>query len=215
MPESTIPAYITSLIRHFEDLRDGTHGGSAGRKDKEGHFERAVRLLAPIARQVLTEMNSSLLLDTGKLTETGLQRTEDGGLNASWVLSWPEQRAARVQPIALQAYFGGGYHHPHLRGTTVQDWPLNVFSEEDAAAQLFILRAIASSDLHNLVYRADYQIIPAATANPAPLDGRNGLPYRRLIAEVDARFAVAQADRLSAAHSVIWRNGVKDGESVA
>jgi hypothetical protein len=33
MPESAIPAYITSLIRHFEDLRDGTHGGSASRKD--------------------------------------------------------------------------------------------------------------------------------------------------------------------------------------
>jgi hypothetical protein len=32
MPESAVPAYITSLIRHFEDLRDGTHGGSASRK---------------------------------------------------------------------------------------------------------------------------------------------------------------------------------------
>jgi hypothetical protein len=31
MPESAIPAYITSLIRHFEDIRDGTHGGSASR----------------------------------------------------------------------------------------------------------------------------------------------------------------------------------------
>jgi hypothetical protein len=26
MPESPVPAYIASLIRHFEDLRDGTHG---------------------------------------------------------------------------------------------------------------------------------------------------------------------------------------------
>ena len=174
MPESAIPAYITSLIRHFEDLRNGTHGGSTSRKDKETHFERAVQLLAPIARQVLSEMNMSLLLDTGKLTETGLQRSEDGGLNASWALSWPEQRAAKVQPIMLQAHFGSGFHHPHLRGTTVQDWPLNVFSEEDAAAQLSILRAIASSDLHNLVYRADYRIVPAVTANPAgPFDGRN------------------------------------------
>jgi hypothetical protein len=163
---------ITSLIRHFEDLRNGTHGGSASRKDKETHFERAVQLLAPIARQVLSEMNTSLLLDTGKLTETGLQRSEDGGLNASWALSWPEQRAAKVQPIMLQAHFGSGFHH--LRGTTVQDWPLNVFSEEDAAAQLSILRAIASSDLHNLVYRADYRIVPAVTANSAaPLYGRN------------------------------------------
>jgi hypothetical protein len=160
IPKSAIPAYITSLIRHFEDLRDGTHGGSASRKDKEAHFEKELQLLAPIARQVLTEMNTSLLLDTGQLSETGLRRTADGGLNASWALSWPEQRAAGVPPIVLQAYFGSGFHHPHLRGTTVHDWPLNVFSDEDAAAQLSILRAIASSDLHNLVYRADYRIVP-------------------------------------------------------
>jgi hypothetical protein len=165
IPQRKIPAYITSLIRHFEDLRDGTHGGSASRQDKEAHFEKAVQLLAPIARQVLTEMNTSLLLGTGQLTETGLQRTADGGLDASWALSWPEQRASGVQPIMLQAYFGSGFHHPHLRGTTVHDWPLNVFSDEDAAAQLSILRAIASSDLHNLVYRADYRIVPVVTAN--------------------------------------------------
>jgi hypothetical protein len=112
MPENAIPAYITSLIRHFEDLRDGTHGGSASREGKEAHFERAVQLLAPIAREVLAEMNTSLLLDTGKLTEPGLRRTPDGGLSASWALSWPEQRAAGLPPLALQAYFGGGFHHP-------------------------------------------------------------------------------------------------------
>jgi hypothetical protein len=167
MPRGATPAYITGLIRHFEDLRDGTHGGSANRKDKEAHFEKAVRLLSPIARQVLTEINASLLLDSGQLTETGLRRTEDGGLNASWALSWPEQRAAGVHPIVLQAYFGRGFHHPHLRGTTVHDWPLNVFSDEDAAAQLHVLRAIASSDLHNFVYRADYRIVPAVTADLA------------------------------------------------
>ena len=49
MPEGAVPAHITSLIRHFEDLRDGTHGGSASRKDKEAHFEKAVQLLTPIA----------------------------------------------------------------------------------------------------------------------------------------------------------------------
>src|SRR5260370_20768169 len=166
MPESAIPAYITSLIRHFEDLRDGTHGGSVSRKDKEAHFEKAVQLLAPIARRVTTEINTSLFLGTGQLTETGLRSAADAGLSASWALSWPEQRAARVQPIVLQAYFGSGFHHPHLRGTTVQDWPLNVFSEEDAAAEPAILRSIASGDLHNLVFRADYRIVPAVTARP-------------------------------------------------
>jgi hypothetical protein len=161
MAENATPAYITSLIRHFADLRDGTHGGSASRKDKEAYFEKAVQLLAPVARQVLTEMNTSLLLETGQLTETGLSRMADGGLTASWALTWPEQQAAGIEPIMLQAYFGGSFHHPHLRGTTVHDWPLNVFSDEDAAAQLSVLRAIASSDLHNLVYQADYRIVPA------------------------------------------------------
>src|SRR5260370_34150151 len=83
------------------------------------------------------------------------------------LVSWPEQRAAGVQPVVLKAYFGGGFHHPHLRGTTVHDWPLNVFSDEDATAQLSILRAIASSDLHNLVFQSNYRIVPAVTANPA------------------------------------------------
>src|SRR6202050_1175373 len=114
--ENARPAYITSLIRHFEDLRDGTHGGSTSRKDKEAHFEKAVQLLDPIARQVLTAMNTSLLLAAAQLTETGLGLTAEGGLNASWTVSWPEQGAAGVEPIVLQAYFGGGFHHPHLRG---------------------------------------------------------------------------------------------------
>jgi hypothetical protein len=161
MPESAIPAYITSLIRHFEDLRDGTHGGSTSRKDKETHFEKALQLLAPVARQVFNEMNTGLLLDTRQLTETGLRRTVDEGLTASWVLSGPEQQAAGVEPIAVHAYFGGGFHHPHLPGTRVRDWPLNVFNDEDAGARPSILRAIASSDLHNLVYGADYRIVPA------------------------------------------------------
>jgi hypothetical protein len=42
-----------------------TQGSSSlkrvSREDKEAHFEMAVQLLAPIARQVLTEVNTSLL----------------------------------------------------------------------------------------------------------------------------------------------------------
>jgi hypothetical protein len=80
---------------------------------------------------------------------------------------WRPRYLTAVDPGRVQAYFGSGFHHPHLRGTTVRDWPLNVFSDEDAAAQLSILRAIASSDLHNLVYRSDYRIVPVVAANPA------------------------------------------------
>jgi hypothetical protein len=156
-------AHLTSLMRHFSDLRDGVHGDAVSRQDKEARFAHEVDLLSPIARQALSEVNTCLLLDSGALNETGLQRSADGGLSAAWEVTWPEQREAGVAPIRLHAYFGTGFHHPHLRGGTVGDWPLNVFNVQDATDQLPILRAIATSDLHNLVFQADYRIIPAVT----------------------------------------------------
>jgi hypothetical protein len=153
-------------MRHFVDLRDNTHGGSTGRHDKEDHFARAVELLHPVATQVLREMNTLLLFESGRLTDKGLQRTSDGGLVASWDLSWPEQRSVGVSPVVLMAYYGIGFHHPHLRGATVGDWPLNIFTRSDAADQLHLLRAIASAELHNLVFQADYTIVPAISRRP-------------------------------------------------
>ena len=158
-----VPAYLRALTRHFVDLRDNTHGGSTGRHDKEDHFARAVELMHPVASQVLREMNTLLLLESGRITGTGSQRTPDGGLAASWALSWPEQRSAGVSPVVLMAYYGIGFHHPHLRGATVGDWPLNIFTRSDAADQLHLLRAIASAELHNLVFQADYTIVPAVS----------------------------------------------------
>jgi hypothetical protein len=85
------------------------------------------------------------------------------GLDAIWTLSWRQQRAARIKPIIIRAYFGIGSPHPHLQGGSVGDWPLNVFDEEQAAAELPTLRAIASAEIHNLVFQTggDYRIIPA------------------------------------------------------
>ena len=157
------PENVTSLIRHFSDLRDGVHGGATSRRDKEARFADEVNLLGPVARKALSEVNTYMLLESGAVNETGLQRSADGGMSAAWELSWPEQRNVRVPPIMLHAYFGAGFHHPHLRGATVGDWPLNVFSLQDATDQLPILRAIATSDLHNLVFQSDYRIIPAIT----------------------------------------------------
>jgi len=150
--ESSTPGHLTALMRHFIDLRDGTHGGSVNRLDKETHFAHAVELLAPVARQALDEINTHLLLDTGEVVATGLQRGADGSLSASWDLTWPGQKTAGVAPVTLYAYYGTDFLHPHLRGSTVRDWPLNVFTIQDAANLLPILRAIATSDLHNLVF---------------------------------------------------------------
>jgi hypothetical protein len=149
------------LIRHFSDLRDRTHGGSVSRNDKEAHFAHAVELLAPVAHRALGEINTHLLLDTGRVVATGLQRDADGSVSASWSLAWPEQLAAGVAPVTLIADYGIGFHHPHLRGATLGNWPLNVFTTQDATDQFPIMRAIVTGDLHNLVFQADYRIIPA------------------------------------------------------
>src|SRR3954449_5265042 len=85
--DDNVPAYVRALMRHFVDLRDKTHCGSTGRHDKEDHFAHAVELMHPVASQVLREMNTLLLLESGRITGTGLQRTPDGGLVASWALS--------------------------------------------------------------------------------------------------------------------------------
>ena len=163
---SSPPAHLTALLRHFDDLRDGTHGGSVSRQDKEAHFAHAVELLAPVAQEALDEINAHLLLDAGGIAATGLQRDNGGGLSASWELSWSEQQTAGLAPVTLLAHYGIGFHHPHLRGATVGDWPLNVFTPSDASDQLPMLRAIVTADLHNLVFQADYRIIPAVMRRP-------------------------------------------------
>jgi hypothetical protein len=156
------PAHLRGLLRHFADLRDGTHGdGAVTRADKERLFASAVRFLDPYARQALAEMNDALLLGTGTIAATGVSTSTLGGVAASWTLSWPEHEQAGIEPITLQAFYGRGFQHPHLRGGTVGDWPLNVFSDADAAAELPTLRAIAAADLHNLVFQRDYRIVPA------------------------------------------------------
>jgi hypothetical protein len=157
------PEYTAALRRHFIDLRDGTHGGARSRRDKERLYATAVALLDPYVRLALEDMNRDLLLDTGEVAATGVRRSAGTGLEAVWSLSWPEQRAAGIDPVRIRAYFGRGFLHPHLQSGTVGDWPLNVFGADQAAAELPTLRAMASADIHNLVLQldGDVRIIPA------------------------------------------------------
>ena len=157
------PDYITQLLHHFADLRDDTHGGAADRAGKERVFEAAVPLIDPYARQSLAEINAGLLGGTGEVGGTGFRPGADGP-QAVWTLTWPEQQAAAISPVTIGAYYGLTNSHPHLRGATIGDWPLNVFDSRQAAAALPTLRAIASADLHNLVFQAGWRTIPAITA---------------------------------------------------
>jgi hypothetical protein len=74
-----VPGYVAALMRHFVDLRDNAHGGSISRQDKEDHFARGVELVDRVANQVLREMNTLLLLESGRTVATGLRRAPDGG----------------------------------------------------------------------------------------------------------------------------------------
>jgi hypothetical protein len=155
---------VPALLRHFADLRDGKHGDDAvTRQAKESLFADAVGLLAPYAVQVLDEINEGLLLGTGTVADSGFTRHADGGISVAWTLSWRSQRTEGIRPITLEAHYGAGFHHPHLHGATVGEWPLNVFDDAQAAAEVPTLRAIASADLHNLVFQRDYRIVPAIT----------------------------------------------------
>src|SRR6266567_3862990 len=159
------PASTSALLRHFADLRDGTHGGAKSRANKERLFAAAVPLLDLHARQALEEINTDLLLGMGEVAGTGVRNSADGGLEAVCALSWPEQQAAGIEPVIIRAYFGREFAHPHLQSGTVGDWPLNVFDDEQAATELPTMRAIASAELQNLVLElgGDIRIIPAVT----------------------------------------------------
>ncbi|MFF4260616.1 hypothetical protein ACFY7Y_34660 [Streptomyces virginiae] len=169
MTTSDVPN-LDALLRHFADLRDGIHGGAVSRPDKEQHFRTAARLLDPYARQALAELNDQLLLGQGVIDASGVQRADDRSLFHAWTLWWDEQSAADIPPVTLYAHYGASFHHPHLRGATVSEWPLNVFDDAQAAAELPTLRAIAAADLHNLVFERDFRIVPATMA------GATGLP---------------------------------------
>lgn len=170
------PTWVGSLRRHFSDLRDTSHGGDAiSRPDKEAKFRGSAELLAPHAHEVLQELNDGLLLGNGQVQDSGLSQHADGGLQRIWSLTWQQQADGGLDPVRLIAFYGGGFHHPHLRGGTVGDWPLNVFDAEQAAAQRPVLAAIAEADLHNLMFQADFRLIPAVTAHAR----REGLGFIR------------------------------------
>lgn len=170
------PAAVAALIRHFTDLRDGNHFGHVTREGKEQAFSLAVELLDAPARRVLTEFDDGLLRGTGTIETTGLSRDAHGGLVSAWLLTWPEQRAAGIAPIGLVATYGAGFHHPHLRGTTVGEWPLNVATGAHADELVPIFRAIAASDLHNLVFQRDWRIVPELTAASGDGTPGDGMP---------------------------------------
>ncbi len=164
------PARAQDMFRHLEDLRRGSFEGAEPRGDRLALFERAVALLDPVVRQVLQETNDTFLAGSGEISlqpVTVDPQTDDAA--AVWSLSWPEQRAAGnvraeggVPPIQVVGLFAAGFTHPHLRGSSAGNWPLQVVDEADAERQEPIVRAIVEAELHERVFEGTWRIIPSS-----------------------------------------------------
>lgn len=154
------------MLRHLQDLRSRTYEGAKEWPERVAVFRRAVELLDPVVREVLSELSRQFLGGAATVHfRTGEDR--DGGVFAHWEMSWRQQREApahdghRVEPVQIMALFGRGATHPHLRGAVTGMWPCQVTSEEDARRQAPILRAIAEAELHERIAQGSWELIPA------------------------------------------------------
>jgi hypothetical protein len=161
--------------RHIEDLRSRSYEGAKSREEREETFYRAFELVAPVAEQVLTELNCWFLRGSGEVTTERPVRDASGGLDGFWSVSWPLQRQSinrftqePLEPVAIHAIFprrpslGMEWTHPHLallrpgcKEGIAAAWPLQVTSSEDAVRQAPILRVLAEAELHERTFLAD------------------------------------------------------------
>lgn len=161
------PPRREDIFRHLEDLRSRSYEGARDWPGRVAVFQRAVALLDPVVREVLTGVSEDFLAGAGVIGyHTGEDR--DGGVYAHWELSWPQQRAARdggrVEPVQVMAVFARGSTHPHLRGAVAGMWPCQVTSEADARRQEPVLRAIVEAELHQRIFQGGWQVIPSFAA---------------------------------------------------
>jgi hypothetical protein len=156
------------LFRHLEDLRSDSYEGATDRADREARFERAVGLMDPVVRRVLEETNATFLDGTGTVERRAVTVEAGSDALAAWEMSWPEQRRTAnvrsgggVGPIQVVALFAAGFTHPHLRGSSAGNWPLQVVNEADAERQEPIVRAIVEAELHERVFEGTWRIVPS------------------------------------------------------
>jgi hypothetical protein len=163
----TVPR-VEDITRHLDDLRTRSYEGVSDRDGRNQVFARAVELLGPVVTAVLDEADAVFLDGEGTVETHPVADDGDGGLEASWTLTWPAQRSAAnkrapggVGPVTVRAWFKNGFNHGHLAGSSAGYWPLQVTGEADAARQEPIVRAITEVELHERIYEAGWQVVPS------------------------------------------------------
>jgi hypothetical protein len=168
--DHTVPR-VEDLTRHLDDLRTRSYEGEADPAARDRVFDRAAELLGPVVTAVLEEVDATFLDGTGDVAYHPPGDDGSGGRVARWELAWPAQRSAAnkrsddpVGTVQVVAWFKNGFNHGHLTGTlrgVHGFWPLQITSEADAARQEPIVRAIAESELHQVIYEAGWTVVPA------------------------------------------------------
>ncbi len=171
-----LDARVEDYQRHLMDLRSDTYDSAYSRAERETVFLRAVELLNPVVTRVLSEFNDLMLASSGTIEGPLYDRA--GGIEARWLLSWPEQRRVKhrveesngVDPITVRAHFGDGWTHGHLAGLVAGDWPMQVTSEEDAERQWMIIWTIAETELHQIIWASyhPWDVVPLPTSDRPP-----------------------------------------------
>ncbi|MGH3984137.1 MAG: hypothetical protein ACRDST_16005, partial [Pseudonocardiaceae bacterium] len=155
------------LLRHLDDLATRSYEGAKSWLDRMALFHRAVELLDPVVRRVLDEADATFLESTGEIIRSNVE-DDDGSVAEHWELSWPRQREATsrdggpVASVQVIAWFRRTFNHPHLRGSTAGDWPLQVTTVNDATRQEPIVRAIVEAELHQRIFAGRWTVIPVA-----------------------------------------------------
>ncbi len=160
-------ARAEDLLRHLDDLVRRGYEGATSWPDRLALFHQAVDLLDPVVRDAFADADTLFLEGTGEVTRRGVAH-DDGSVAEHWELSWPRQRDAvsrhggPVPPVQVIAWFKRSFNHPHLRGSTAGDWPLQVTTTEDATRQAPIVHAIVEAELHQRIYEGRYPVMPVA-----------------------------------------------------
>ena len=162
------------LRRHLEDLEFDAYEGAKDREDRNAVFAKAFELLTPIALEVLQDFNLHVLAGVGDISVHQLSHREGLGLFGTWECTWPEQREARsrfddsaIPPLQLQVFFPGNFTHGHLmigrpfyEDQPVSCWLMQVTDEGDALRQRHALESICETQIHELIFTANWRIIP-------------------------------------------------------
>ena len=167
-----LPPRAADVFRHLEDLRTRTFEGAERWEERVERFRRAAELMDPVVRRVLDEVDRTFLEGTGTVAYR-FEPDGAGGWQARWSLSWPEQRelparrGERIGEVQVVARFFRGFTHPHLGGSAIGHWPMQVRDEADADRQELVVRAIAEAELHERIFEGGWQVVPAFTRGHA------------------------------------------------